>query len=111
MEEEKHVAKGHNKGWINWIKRQLWKNRSKIYLIGGASLFLFLGYKAYSSTVYSSEFIKSLTQKKEVDKVVLFGLTLIFKKRYQSGWYISERSLLDDQTLKAALENNNVNYT
>jgi cell division protease FtsH len=67
--------------------------------------------KFRNSTIHSSSFIESLTNKKEVEEVIIFGITVAFRLNNKPGWYISERSMYPDKELLLMLNDSNTKFS
>lgn len=79
MEEKKHVQAGTD-SLLRKMARFLGRHKKKVYAATACSVVAYTGYKLYTSTVYSSDFVDSLVNKQEVSQAIIFGLTIAFQK-------------------------------
>ena len=81
-----------------------------LYALAAWSMAAYMGYKIYSRSVWSSDFTDSLKEG-EISKVIILGLTVIFKKNNSDKWFITERSLYNDDKLLNILEASNAKFS
>jgi len=79
MEEKKHVQDGTD-SVLRRMARFLTRHKKKVYAATACSVVAYTGYKLYTSTVYSSDFVDSLANKQEISRAIVFGLTIAFQK-------------------------------
>ena len=103
MEEEKVST-------FRKIGRFMIQHKKKLCAFTACSMAAYLGYKLYSRSVWSSDFIESLSEK-EVSKALIMGVTILFKKNGSDLWYITERSLYNDEKLLQLLQESNAKFS